>query len=304
MNAEELLDHALGQVDDLSRVRFEERLAQDPELAGRYARLRDQLHELLDDGTDLQPPAGLAYRTIRHVEVNHRRGAPMELAPPRSAFRWADLAVAATIFFVAILTLAAPLQHSRMAARLVGCGNHLREIGTALIHYDQMHPARSGLRTLDNPAMPLINVSDAGLLPDASVLDCPLNGPNPALAGPADHHLSGSDLPSWFDENEYAVPYGYRNGGEHPVLPSPTAYDPILADLPPRDARGHVIDRGNSPNHYGQGQHVLLGDGHVIHLRTRGLHPDSDIYRNQYGQTAPGTRRNDYVLGVPVRDFP
>lgn len=50
MDAADLLDYALGRLDGPRRERLERRLARDPALAERVARLVRNLHRLLDDG--------------------------------------------------------------------------------------------------------------------------------------------------------------------------------------------------------------------------------------------------------------
>jgi anti-sigma-K factor RskA len=56
MDASELLDYALGQLEGSGRDQIEREIAHDPELAGRVARLIRNLRRLLDDGIDPRRP--------------------------------------------------------------------------------------------------------------------------------------------------------------------------------------------------------------------------------------------------------
>ena len=96
MNAQEMLDHALRQSDGLSRDEVRRVVGDDPILAQRFDRLERAIERLVDDGEDIEPPPGLAERTIFFV-AERRRGhrAILDFVPVKVPFRWADVAVAA-----------------------------------------------------------------------------------------------------------------------------------------------------------------------------------------------------------------
>ena len=52
MDADELIDYALGKLDEPGRRELERRIANDPALAERVSRLVRNLSRLLDDGRD------------------------------------------------------------------------------------------------------------------------------------------------------------------------------------------------------------------------------------------------------------
>lgn len=56
MDPGDLLDYALGRLDGPRREQLERRIARDPELARRIARLIRNLGRLLDDGRGHRPP--------------------------------------------------------------------------------------------------------------------------------------------------------------------------------------------------------------------------------------------------------
>ena len=105
MNASELLDYTLGQIEGPELDRLERELAADPVAAERANSLSQSVHRLLDDGWDIEPPAGLTERTMRLVAEGRRRRSVLEFVPVRVPFRWADVAVAAGIFIAGLLTL-------------------------------------------------------------------------------------------------------------------------------------------------------------------------------------------------------
>jgi anti-sigma factor RsiW len=56
MHPADLLDYALGRLDGPRREQLERRIARDPALAERVARLVRNLERLLDDGRADRPP--------------------------------------------------------------------------------------------------------------------------------------------------------------------------------------------------------------------------------------------------------
>jgi hypothetical protein len=101
---------------------------------------------------------------------------------------------------------------------------------------------------------------------------------------------------------DYAFNVGYRHQSGHPG-PLEFVHSsriPVLADQPRHDNLLRIY-AGNSPNHGGRGQNVLLGDGSVRWFGTRTISPiDPDLYLNNDHQPRPGVHVQDSVL-VPSR---
>src|SRR5689334_19153296 len=89
MNASEQFDYAFGLLEEPRRSEYERQLADDPDLAGRVERLTRAINALVDDGETLEPPAGLASRTLRLVDEHRRkpRRTFHDLIPVRVPFR-------------------------------------------------------------------------------------------------------------------------------------------------------------------------------------------------------------------------
>src|SRR4051812_5052768 len=102
MNADDLLDYALGQLEAPRRAAAEAELARDPDLARKAERLAEALHRMLDDGDPADPPEGLARRTVALVADRRSRRAILDFVPARVPFRWADVAVAAGILMAGL----------------------------------------------------------------------------------------------------------------------------------------------------------------------------------------------------------
>src|SRR5262245_12704500 len=182
MNANDMLDYALGQLDAPARERVERELAADPAEARTVDRLGRALHALLDDGESFEPPAGLAHRTTRSVvETARRRRTILDYVPVVVPFRPADIAVAAGIFLAGLLTLLPAVQKSRERMDVAGCTYNLQQLGRALWQYGSRHehyPFGPG----QDPAAPTGSfasmLNDSGLLTEAALraLDCPCRG--------------------------------------------------------------------------------------------------------------------------------
>ena len=95
-------------------------------------------------------------------------------------FRWADLAVAASIFIAGLLTLIPAVERSRERMNQAGCTFNLQQLGHSLAQYASIHPSYpyppSDLADAHAGTFPAF-LHDAGVLQDLSVLDCPYNGP-------------------------------------------------------------------------------------------------------------------------------
>ncbi len=315
MNAPDMIDYALGQVEGPAREAAEREVADDPDLATSLDRLRLALDRMLDDGEEYEPPAGLAGRTVAlATDPRPRRRSILDFAPPTVPFRWADVAVAAGILLAGALTLLPAFHRSRERMEEAGCGFNLRQLGLSLSQYGMRHgfypyaPHKAPSPVAGSFAALL---HDDGLLHDLSTLDCPSNGPD-RKAARLPHfealcqmrHQSSDDycrMLRW----DYAYNVGYRHPSGHlaAVPASLSSRVPLLADEPPhRD--GRVLD-GNSPNHGQRGQNVLFTDGHVGWFNTRQIDPlDPDLFLNNAHQPAPGLHPDDAALIPSLFSFP
>jgi hypothetical protein len=312
MNAQDMLDYALGQLDGPARERLERQAEADPETAEVLDRLTRAVHFLLDDGQAYDPPHGLAGRTVGYVEEQVRRRSILDFVPASVPFRWADVAVAASIFVAGILTLLPAFQRSKERMDQAGCAYNLQNIGRALWQYGSIHKVYPYAPPDDPKAHSgtfAAMLHDGGLLHDLRVLDCPSNGSCQRSVLPdlkALRHLRERDprryrdLIGW----DYAYNVGYHHGKQGPVsleaVHSGTL--PLLADEPSHE--GHRIHEGNSPNHGGLGQNVLFADLHVNWHDTRRVGPhDDDLYLNAEHRPAPGLGIHDAALLPSLMPF-
>jgi hypothetical protein len=312
MNAEEMIEYVLTK-DGSDPERSERALADDGEPTARVERLRLAIHLLLDDGSTFEHPPGLARRTVAFVARNRRRPLTFfEHVPIRVPFRWADLAVAASIFAAGVLTLLPAIHRSRERMNQAGCVFNLQQLGNSLAQYASLHPflPYPPAHRSDAPAGSFaVMLHDAGLLDNPALLDCPCNGPCPhinkeLISFEQSEQIRRTD-PARFQKMlcwDYAYNVGYRHASGHPgpVDFAHSSQVPVLADEPNHENYLRIKE-GNSLNHGGRGQNVLFGDGTVRWFRSRSLGPhDPDIYLNNDRQPRPGVHPLDSVL-VPSK---
>jgi hypothetical protein len=309
MNANEMLDYALGQLEDAARTAADRELATSPDLTARLGRLDRGLRQLLDDGDDdLMPPPGLAGRTLALVgESRRRRRTILDFVPVAVPFRAADVAVAAGVLLAGLLTLLPAVHRSRVGMAQAGCTYNLQQLGRALWLYGGHH-SHYPFGPEQNPAahtgtfVALLN--DEHLLPDLKLLDCPSNGPcrvRPTL--PKFQELCALERtdPDRYREMlcwdyAYNISYKHPSGRVEPLEARHSALVPLLADKPDHEEHRRILP-GNSPNHGGLGQNVLFTDLHVGWFGGRRLSPeDDDMFLNAEHRMAPGLNRSDAVL--------
>ncbi len=317
MNAtpDDLIDAVFGQLDDGRRADFDREATTDPALADRLDRLRRAVATLVDDGEDLDPPPGLAGRTLAFVADRAAAPATIEFAPRRLPFRWTDAAVAAGILLAGLITLVPAVVRQRQRMAQAGCSNNLLQVGQALNQYADAH----GVYPYAAPDSPGSYVGsfgnllqDAGYLPDGAALSCPTTT-RPANLRPAnlpafreiceqERRQPGSGRAAI--ATDYAYHLGYRDGRGRPGPVSArngnSPYVPILADAPPHreEPRGAgQILVGNSPSHGGGGQNVLFSDLHAAWRRNRWISDqDHDLYLNEQDRPVAGLHSGDSVL--------
>ena len=315
MNTQELLDYTLGQLDRSSRERLERQLADDPQWGETAERLNQAIHLMLDDGVEVDPPAGLASRTIMFVAENRHRRSWNDFVPIKVPFRWADAAVAAAIFLASLLTLLPAVQRSKDQTYQAGCGWNLQQVGRALAQYATLHNVYP-YAPPDNPGAHAgsfaVMLYDAGLLDGFHTFHCPCRGSHHRMSLPPGS-MTVAELreraPEQYHQlllqNDYAYHLGFRTQTGEPgpvpmLLPSRI---PLVADQPAHEDYRRILD-GNSPNHGGRGQNVLFSDGHVLWHATRRLGPDdADMFLNAEQQIGPGVNFMDAALGASLVPF-
>jgi hypothetical protein len=314
MNSNDMLDYCLGQLEGPAREQAERELAADPPAAQFAGRLTRALSTLLDDGRTIEAPAGLARQTLLFVtdSTRPRRRTILDFVPVTVPFRWADVAVAAGIFFASVLTLLPAVGRSRERMDQAGCGYNLQQLGRALWQYGSLHHHYPFAPEANSHAPTASFVSllrDGGLLSDAELaeLDCPFNGPARRRTSFPDFDTACSDTEAARRaiEIDYAYNVGHRlpSGRVAPINAVHSATVPMLSDQPPHhDYR--IILAGNSPNHRGRGQNVLYTDLHVGWHNSRRLNAkDADMFLNKRSQPAPGVDPDDSVLLPSLTPF-
>jgi hypothetical protein len=319
MNADQMLDYALDQFDDPARCEVERSMAVDPATADRVERLTRAVRLLLDDGDDdaYAPPPDLARRTIARVaetRERRRRRTILDFVPASRSFRWGDVAVAASIFFAALLTLIPPASRARERMAQAGCTYNLQQLGRALWLYGNKHhhyPTAPDQVPDVESGSHLAMLNEDGLLPDdLAILDCPSSG----------HRGKHAPVPGFQELIELRAA---NRGQYNAALHTDYAYNislkhcaagvdeiqarhgivPLMSDQPDHDG-ALTIRPGNSPNHSGRGQNVLYSDLHVGFHPTRRLGPDDpDMFLNRAGQLSPGDDETDAVLTPSLVPF-
>ena len=90
MNADQMIDYVLGQLDGPDRERMEQTMNGDPRIASRVDGLGRTLSLLLDDGFAPEPPPALARRTLALVAQSRSRpGRDPSSITSRSGFPFA-----------------------------------------------------------------------------------------------------------------------------------------------------------------------------------------------------------------------
>lgn len=303
MTAQEMLDYALRLQDEAAREASDRALAVDPLLEDRLGRLTLKMSRLCDDGESYEPPPGLASRTIALVDRRKARPQVGDFVPKKAPFRLADFAVAAVVFFAAMLTLSVPLLRSRMEAGRTACADNLRSLGVSLAKYSSTHGAYPLVPETYPAGTYGVMLQDSKTLTDPSVLSCPADARDrrrsllPDLNKFRQLIAHSPEAGCSMVGGHFAYNVGYRQSGETVPIPD-TPFDvvPIASDGPPINREG-VILPGNSPNHGGRGQNVLFSDGHVSWKNNRWVSgADRDIFLNEAHRAAHGLHQADSVL--------
>ena len=307
----DLVGYLLGALESAEHSEVADALKQDARLRQQLARLVDRL-EPLEACRHLEPPAGLARKTLEAVFAEDQ---PVSL--PGNAFSaqqgergvhggWSllDGLFAVGLVLILALLLLPAVVNSRFMADIRACQNNLREIGSAMRQYSDIHqgyfpviPSDGNLAVAGAYSQILV---DNGLLQDRRLVYCP------AAAGIPDRMsvqpVTEGLLPS-LDDTQLAMlqediggDYGYnigyvRNGNYRPHRNLRRPYFPLMADTPSLATTTRA-----SMNHDGMGQNVLFEDGSVRFLRESETPQHDMLYLSDRGRIEPGRHQNDSVI--------
>jgi prepilin-type processing-associated H-X9-DG protein len=318
---ENLVGYLIGALDSDVHREVEKYLDDEPGARDRLEVLRRAMAPLEADKDTIDPPPGLAIRTL--ASVAEFRCRPLPAAPPqparlavggRSWWRRGDVLAAACLFVVVGGLGTTWVGHSRAESRKKECEANLHEWHTAITQYATNNGGSEERNELPhlNPRNPrhvaaafpalLRNNSE---LPQKLSLRCPANGPRSQDVLPfRDLEPMPEDQ---FQEQVkklpgcYAYSLGFYHNGQHRVFREPSdlrssSAVPIMGDCPSISGEGGRV-RGNSKNH--NGQNVLFLDGSVHFCKTP-YNPFNDkdhLYLNNAGKVAAGVDQWDTVLG-------
>ena len=318
MNASEQIDYVFGQLEGADLAAFEKHLALDPAAAESIKRLSWAVDHLVDDGDSFAPPVDLATRTMAFVAESGRpKRTILDFVPVAVPYRWTDLAVAASIFFAAVLTLMPAVQRSRERMQQAGCANNLQDLGRALWQYDNLYKHYPNVNEKEDSAQTgiyAVILNDYKLIGDPKILDCPCNGTSPH--SPLPNLKRACELsktnPADLRVLLQGVEYAYNVVNLRPedragrVQETASATLALLADQP-NHRRFEAILPGNSGNHGGRGQNVVFSDLHVGWFNTRRISPDdADMFLNAESRPAPARNIKDAAMlpsFVPFRGW-
>jgi hypothetical protein len=313
---EDLIGYLLGALEPEEHAAVEARLGHDPSLKRELELLSRSLQPLACDQQHYQPPVGLAHRTCEFVAMQARAMVAPSGESARGQWTFADMAIAAGIFLAATMLFFPALNQSRFAARVLGCQNNLREIGTALTTYSDLHagyfPNIAPEGRMSTAGIYAARLVEGGFLGGPQNVVCPAS----ALADQQVHiptmeelqRASRSQLVRLHQQmgGSYGYNIGYVSGGRYyPTKNLRRVRFALMADAPVTTPPYRSLNHGDC------GQNVLFEDLHVQFLTTcRARGCTDNIFLNDKGEVAAGVHQNDAVLGashtrplpVPVAD--
>jgi len=312
-----LIGYLLGAIESDEQTVVEQQLQHDEMLRRELELLRGSIHPLAVDHGHHEPPAGLAQRCCEYV-YSRTEIMPAALSPvvenPAAASRsrrwsWLDLTVAGAIAVAVAVLLVPAIYQSRGYARLVACQSNLKDIGTAVSKYSDLHGGSYPIA----PAGDRFNV--AGMWAPTLISQGYLNEPDRTVVCPSSaladdlkfrvptmkelEAMSPAQLVEIYPRLAgYGFTLGYIDAdkGAYQAHHNQHRQNFAVAADPPGSGPS------NSPNHGGDGQNVLFEDGHYKYLNSPRVN-DDDIFQNARNEVAPGVHANDAVI-VPSQIRP
>ncbi len=325
----ELVGYLLNALDDDEIRAVEAALAaapQDDPLRRELDVLRRAIEPLARDRQAIDPPPGLAARTLRFVAVQtagaggsaetQRRSevlpagrdrvfSPDESGRPVLGPRaWLDRAIMAATALAACILVAPLLLESIAESRARRAERNLKRLSNSLQGYAESHriyptPPNDGPLSRGGLYAPTL-VSEQRLVADDGTVLYP-GSPLAERGGhrvPSLEELKAAVGTPQFDEmvrtmgGDFGYTLGHRDaqGVLQPNRNLRRTHHPLMADAP--DHTGEKSD-----NHPEGLHHVLFEDGRIQRLAPDGLHRDDHLYRNHDGKTAAGKDAEDAVIG-------
>jgi hypothetical protein len=319
---EQLIRYLLGELDADERRELRAQLRDNPDLQSELAHLRECFAARQDEHDEPLPPGRLAERTAARATASDendefewassRAGAMSSGGePPPGVLGWslADLTVAGGVILAVSMLVFPALRDSRDCTRRIGCQEKQSRMGMLISGFAQDHGGyipRVGPN--ENAGVFVARLVEAGTVsPEemAELLICPASpAANEIRAGrleiriPTAEAIRGMSPAQLADVSAklspcYAYRFPYRVAGEyHYIRDKRQALSPLLSDTS-GDAHNPL-----SPNHGGTILQILCQDGHVLTIMTYKLPDlDEDIFHNDEGIVAAGSRPQDIVLG-------
>jgi len=325
-----LLGYLLGSLDPSEHEEIAQRLRRDPRLREELEHLEVLVARLKAMRLDRAAPPDLAQRVCDHVEAHDRQyglrqcgsrqygsrqcgSASAErrtwAAPQTRRWTVTDALVAAGVLVVGAALLLPVIANSRYLAQLAACQNNLRQLGTALHEYSELHEGRfpqvpaQGKLAVAGMYAPILKEHE--LIPESRVVLCPGSSLAQDLAERGDPFevYSCGELESAngmrFEllrnslGGSYAYTIGFVSDGVYySTRNRGRSHFPILADAP-----AAIAAAMQSPNHGGRGQNVLFEDMHVRFVRGCTADDcDDHIFLNRNGVVEAGLDVDDAVL--------
>jgi anti-sigma-K factor RskA len=313
----ELLGYLLDALEKDEHERVDGQLRTDHQLRGEMELLRTGLTPLDADAGHLEPPPGLARRTVDYVFSRAWQSAApaagaaavgralptwTEPAAPTRRWRMVDLSVAAGIVVAAFAVVLPAISQSRANAQRIACAGNMSNTYKALASYADKNQhtlpvamASTGFEGKAGIYGP--RITESGHLTDHSDIVCPdselaeedFEVPSTARLRAATGAELARLVATMGGSYAFAVGYWDESGRYRPLKLRPGERFPLMADLP--DANGKPM------GHHGYGRNVLFSDGSVKYIvgpcRARTY---EDIYSNDDGKRDAGKNKHDPVL--------
>jgi hypothetical protein len=300
-------------------------LASNPQLRLECERIRRSLEPLELLGDDLDPPAGLADRTLRAVDqyreacrptprsVLQASGHGIHATPQASLnashrfYSISDAMVVALVGLAAITLFLPALANSRFEARKHACQNNMRLVGQMLID-DSLRDSEqqfvqvplTGNRAFAGVYAPTLAQREM-LAADSSALWCPGDIGSQGRAGRQLPTLEQIDAAQGQHLEQlqqaaggsyaYCVGFVDENGRYRAVRNQGRSHFPLLSDAPSLHLEGR-----KSAHHGGRGQNILYEDGRINFVTDLRYFVGDDPLRNRQGFAERGCGQDDAVL--------
>lgn len=302
----DIVGYVLDLLEPAEQESIEAQLERDPALRAEVEVLQRSLALLASDDM-IEPPAGLAHRTMRCFAQPHMM-ASREPVATRVPLRAVDLLVATGCLTLALLLVLPALYALRLDEDRVLCAQRLSRLGVALALYAQREsgqlPYIAAEGPLNNAGSFAVMLKSRDLLEDTNSLICPSANSMVAVVPDVDYVAQQREIkgPQWdrlrrLMSGSYGYVLGHQERGQHLGVPLRSDRQPIVSDRPCRASEAQANDNHNSPNHHGRGQNVLFADGSVRWLSSPQQAGD-DLFTNNGGRVAAGWNAYDAVIGV------